>query len=460
MAKSLRVGLWAIGLISAIILPLITALGFRAAFESHVYKSTASELEADLRFMTRGLKLENGLITLVPKTLPDPRFEEPLSGLYWQIVDDKSKTTVRSGSLVTFTIALPQDDLPLNIVHRHIVLGPDGTELMVLERRIPEGVKGKQSWRFAVAIERDLLERQVHAIMSDTMPVFILLGLGLLVLTFIQGQILLGPLNQASRALSLVHAGLQERLTSTVPSELDDFARDFDALLDASERQAREARERAADLAHSLRTPLAVLMARADEIEIAGLSAAAASIRDIVGGLEHRATRDLARAHIHGPILGRLVELPLAPIINQIANALARSSATENLTWDVQVDADHKVKLDQSDLTELIGSLLDNARKWAKSRIKIATICDPSRLRIIIDDDGPGIEPHLRRMAISRGQKFDAHLSGTGLGLSIAQEIIQAYGGSLELSDGVLGGLRVTLNLPHASIGLHGARST
>ncbi|HCP65320.1 MAG TPA: hypothetical protein DIU09_12105 [Hyphomonadaceae bacterium] len=453
MVNSLRFGLWAVGIASAILLPLISALGFRTAFEHHVQHSSIAELEADLRFMTRGLKLENGVVVLVPKTLPDPRFEEPLSGLYWQIVDDKTQTIVRSGSLVTFTMKLPDDVLPLNTIHRHAVKGPDDVDLLLLERRIPEGVEGKHSWRFAVAIDRNLLKSQVDAIMLDTAPVFILLGFALLIITFVQGSMLMGPLNQASHALALVRAGRQERLTDMVPNELDTFARDFDALLDAGERQAREARERAADLAHSLRTPLAVLLARADEIEAAGQVGAAATIRDIVTGLEHRATRDLARANIHGPNLGRIVELQLTPIIHQITSALARTSTTENLTWDVQVDPAHKVRLDQSDLTELIGSLLDNARKWAKSRIKIATISDQTSLRILIEDDGPGIEPHQRRMALSRGQKFDANLSGTGLGLSIAQEIVQAYGGSLDLSDGLLGGLRVTLELPHTNFG-------
>ena len=448
MVNSLRFGLWTVGLISAVVLPLISAIGFRAAFEHHVHTSIIAELEADLRFMTRGLKLENGIVTLVPKTLPDPRFEEPLSGLYWQIVDDKSKTIVRSGSLVTFTMHLPDDVLPLNTVHRHAIKGPDAVDLLLLERRIPEGVEGKHSWRFAVAIDRDLLKRQVNEIMRDTAPVFVLLGVGLILLTFVQFRLLMGPLNQASRALAQVRSGRQERLTGMVPTELDAFARDFDALLDTGERQAREARERAADLAHSLRTPLAVLLARADEIEAAGQVNAATTIRDIVSGLEYRATRDLARANIHGPILGRIIEAPLAPIIHQVTSALARTSTTDNLTWDVQVDSEHKVKLDQSDLTELIGSLLDNARKWARSRIKISTISDQTSMRILIDDDGPGIEPHHRRMALARGQRFDANLSGTGLGLSIAQEIVQAYGGSHDLSDGLLGGLRVTISLP------------
>ena len=453
MVNSLRFGLWAIGIASAIILPLIVALGFRAAFQNHVQQATVAELEADLRFMTRGLKLEDGAVILVPKVLPDPRFEEPLSGVYWQIVDDKTKTIVRSGSLVTFTLALPDDVLPLNTVHRHVVKGPEGVDLLLLERRIPEGVEGKHSWRFAVAIDRSLLKGQVDAMMLDTSPVFFLLGLSLLIVTFIQGGMLMGPLRQASRALALVRAGRKERLSDIVPKELDTFARDFDALLDAGERQVREARQRAADLAHSLRTPMAVLLARADEIDAAGQAGAAATIRDIVTGLEHRATRDLALANIHGPNLGRLVEISLAPVIHQIASALGRTSGRENLTWDIQVAPEHKVRLDQSDLTELVGSLLDNARKWAKSRILIATVSDHASLRILIEDDGPGIEPHQRRLALSRGQKFDAALSGTGLGLSIAQEIVLAYGGSLDLSDGLLGGLRVTLELPQTNLG-------
>lgn len=444
---SLRLRLLLVGVAGALVLPLLAAAGLRAAFEHHVEAATTGELEADLRYLTRSLRLAGSAVLLEPVALPDPRFGEPLSGLYWQIEDDASGAVVRSGSLVTFTIRLPDDELPQGAIHRHELAGPDGARLLLLERRIPDGPDQKRGWRFAVAVDRALLDRQADAFLSDLVPVLLLLSAGLLGLSLVQGAITLAPLRRARTALAGVRAGRRSRLAGSFPQELDVIAQDFDALLDTAEAQARAARERAADLAHALRTPLAVLMARAAEAETAGQAAIAASIREIVAELDGRAARDLARASIQGPLPGRTTILPLAPAIGRIVGALSRTPGPRALSWTVEIDPAHAVRMEAGDLTELAGCLLDNAGKWAARQVRVASRTRDSRLILTVEDDGPGIAPHQRRIATARGTRLDPERSGTGLGLSIASEIARAYGGTLDLEDSTLGGLCVTVVL-------------
>ncbi|MCU0881205.1 MAG: HAMP domain-containing histidine kinase [Hyphomonadaceae bacterium] len=448
MILSLRLRLLLVGLFAAVTIPAFAAVGLRAAFEHHVTATHVGELEADLRYLTRSLRVEDGTVALAPVTLPDPRFSEPLSGLYWQIVDDATGANTRSGSLMTFMIDLPKDDLPLGTIHRHDLAGPDGSHLLLLERRIPDGPDRKRSWRFAVAIDRALLDNETDAFMADLLPVLLLLAAGLVGMSLAQTVIILAPLGKARAAFAGLKAGHNARLSGAFPPELGSIARDFDALLDTAERQARETRERAADLAHGLRTPLAVLMARAEEAEALGQGAMAASIREVVADLDQRAARDLARTHIHGPVPGRTTDLVLAPAIGRIVSALARSPLAAAITWEVEIDPAHQVRMDASDLTELVGSVLDNARKWARHKVRIASATNNGSMILTFEDDGCGIDPQHRRAALTRGIRLDCERSGTGLGLAIAQEIAQAYRGTLELHDSALGGLRVVVRLP------------
>lgn len=444
MTRSLRARFAWAGLVMTALVMLALGLVLQGLFERHVEREAEAQLEADLRYLSRGLLAGDGA-GKPPAPLPDPRFLESLSGLYWQVRDSRSGAIWRSPSLDGFTLPGEPAVLRQGELHRHILLGPEGAKMITLERRIGDGQGA--DFRVSVAIDRKVLGAAKLAFLWEFLPVLAGLAAGMLLACLVQGVIALHPIAQARAALGALRAGKRERLGGALPSELDGIARDFDALLEAQRQGARIARERAADLAHGLRTPLALLAARARELEARGEAEAARDLHELIAAMQARLGRELARAHIHGPphLGGRV---GLAPLGRRITQALARSPAGERLAWDVAVPEGLTLMGDEGDVLELLGSLLDNAGKWARGHVRIAAAAQPDGIEIRIEDDGPGIPPQDRRAALTRGGRLDPAVSGTGLGLAIAQDIVAAYRGTLQLEASELGGLCVRLKLP------------
>jgi len=444
VTRSLRARFAWAGLAMTALVMLAMGIILQGLFERHVEREAEAQLDADLRYLARSVfPAEGGPPRVVQ--LPDPRFQEPYSGLYWQLRDDRTGEVWRSPSLGGFTLALEPDALRPGELHRHILIGPEGGKMIVLERRIGEGAGA--DFRVVAAVDRKVLRAANRAFLWEFLPVLASLAAAMLLASLVQGMIALHPIARARQALRELRAGRRERLGGALPSELDGLAREFDAMLEAQRRGVRIARERASDLAHGLRTPLALLAARARDLEGRGESEAARELRDLAAAMEARITRELARAHIHGPpqLGGRVT---LAPLARRIAEALARSPAGERLDWAVEVPEALALTGDEGDVLELLGSLLDNAGKWAAGRVRLSAAQEPEGLLIRVEDDGPGIAPQDRRAALTRGVRLDAAVRGTGLGLAIAQDIVAAYGGTLSLEASDWGGLCVKIRLP------------
>jgi signal transduction histidine kinase len=284
---------------------------------------------------------------------------------------------------------------------------------------------------------------------------------GLLAAFALQGAIALWPIERARRALRDLREGRRDRLGRALPSELQGLAADFDALLEAQRQSALLARDRAADLAHGLRTPLALLGARARELRDRGEAEAAAAIEEVTSGIDARITRELARAQIRGPG-PRSGPVALAPAVGRIAGALARMASGGASTWRQEVPSELLAPVDEGDLLELLGALLENAAKWARSDVLVSAWTEDASVVLMIEDDGPGIPLQHRRAALTRGVRLDPQRSGTGLGLAIADDIVRAYGGDLRLEEAASGGLRVRVVLPirPAALPTAPARST
>ncbi len=444
MTRSLRARFAWAGLAMTAVVMLVLGLVLQGLFERHVEREAEAQLGADLRILGRVVATGEGVAARLPP-LPDPRFVEPYSGLYWQIRDERTGETWRSPSLGGFTLAMQPAPPRPGESHRVILRGPGGGKMIAMERQLGEAPGGYL--RAVVAVDRKVLRAANRAFLWEFLPVLGLLALAMLAASLVQGVIALWPIADARRALAALRAGQRERLSGALPAELDGLAQDFDALLEGQRRASRIARERAADLAHGLRTPLALLGARARELEARGEAEAAAELRELAATMEARLTRELARAHIHGPprLGGRVA---LAPLARRIADALARAPAGEGLAWEVAVPDGLTLTGDEGDLLELLGSLLDNAGKWARRRVRVAAELGAAGLVLKVEDDGPGIAPQDRRAALTRGVRLDPSVSGTGLGLAIAQDIVAAYGGTLELDSNEWGGLCVRITLP------------
>jgi signal transduction histidine kinase len=447
--RSLRLRFAAVALTTALVCGGSVGAAVQGMFERHIEREALAELDADLRFLARGVIASNGgMLSVEP--LPDPRFLEPFSGLYWQVQSDRLGVVLRSPSLAGAQIALPEDILQPNELHRHVVLGPEGGKMIVLERRLAETSGYAGAARVAVAIDRKVLEAANQAFVRDLLPALLAITAGLLAAFAVQGAVALHPIAKARAALDEIRTGRRGSLAGAVPSELSGVASDFDALLAAQRRQVAEARARAGDLAHGLRTPLAVLNARARDLRARGQDQTAAEIEAVTAGMEVRLGRELARVQIRGPRDG-MRGVDLRPVAERLARALARTRRGEELTWHVEAPDGLCVHLDEGDLNELLGALLENAAKWATRQVRVLATRDGSTIVLDIEDDGPGIPPQHRRAALTRGVRLDPTRSGTGLGLAIASDLVAAYRGELSLEDGRLGGLRVRVTLPAAS---------
>lgn len=447
--RSLRLRFAAVALTTALVCGGSVGAAVQGMFERHIEREALAELDADLRFLARGVIASNGRMLSV-EPLPDPRFLEPFSGLYWQVQSDRLGAVLRSPSLAGAQIALPEDILQPNELHRHVVLGPEGGKMIVLERRLAETSGYAGAARVAVAIDRKVLEAANQAFVRDLLPALLAITAGLLAAFAVQGAVALHPIAKARAALDEIRTGRRGSLAGAVPSELSGLASDFDALLGAQRRQVAEARARAGDLAHGLRTPLAVLNARARDLRARGQDQTAAEIEAVTAGMEVRLGRELARVQIRGPRDG-MRGVDLRPVAERLARALARTRRGEELTWHVEAPDGLCVHLDEGDLNELLGALLENAAKWATRQVRVLATRDGSTIVLDIEDDGPGIPPQHRRAALTRGVRLDPTRSGTGLGLAIASDLVAAYRGELSLEDGRLGGLRVRVTLPAAS---------
>jgi signal transduction histidine kinase len=447
--RSLRLRFAAVALTTALVCGGSVGAAVQGMFERHIEREALAELDADLRFLARGVIASNGgMLSVEP--LPDPRFLEPFSGLYWQVQSDRLGVVLRSPSLAGAQIALPEDILQPNELHRHVVLGPEGGKMIVLERRLAETSGYAGAARVAVAIDRKVLEAANQAFVRDLLPALLAITAGLLAAFAVQGAVALHPIAKARAALDEIRTGRRGSLAGAVPSELSGLASDFDALLAAQRRQVAEARARAGDLAHGLRTPLAVPNARARDLRARGQDQTAAEIEAVTAGMEVRLGRELARVQIRGPRDG-MRGVDLRPVAERLARALARTRRGEELTWHVEAPDGLCVHLDEGDLNELLGALLENAAKWATRQVRVLATRDGSTIVLDIEDDGPGIPPQHRRAALTRGVRLDPTRSGTGLGLAIASDLVAAYRGELSLEDGRLGGLRVRVTLPAAS---------
>jgi signal transduction histidine kinase len=223
---------------------------------------------------------------------------------------------------------------------------------------------------------------------------------------------------------------------------------DLNALLEDRERMVARALGKAGDLAHGLKTPLAVLTQEAARVDAAGSAELARAIALEVDRMRGQIDRHLAqaRAAVAGATPG--VTCLVAESVDGLVRTLRRLYADRGLQIDVQVPATLTVRGQRADLDEMLGNLLDNACKWARTRVAIAADISDARVAIVVDDDGPGLDPAKREIVLQRGVRADEALPGSGFGLAIVRDLAELAGGSIALEPSPLGGLRARLQLP------------
>lgn len=375
----------------------------------------------------------------------DPEFERPLSGRYWQITQPAG-APLRSRSLWDQTLKLPKASSSGAGVRRYIVRGPQDEELRVLERDII--LPGSDSvFRYAVAIDYAEVEGLVQPFVITLAWSLGVLGIGLVIGAMVQVRYGLRPLSRVRDALSAIRTGKTERLEGNFPTEVTPLADEINLLLDHIGQVVDRARTHVGNLAHALKTPLTVLTNEAgtDDSQLAG------TVRRQTDTMRRRVDHYLTRAQTAATagVIGARIDA--RPVIDDLARTLGKINRFRHLNIDVIVNGDiPSFRGDRQDLEEMAGNLMENACKWAASRVSVIADGVNGELRLAIEDDGPGLRADQRDQALARGGRLDETVQGSGLGLSIVQEISSLYGGSFALEDSALGGLRAVLTLPAA----------
>jgi signal transduction histidine kinase len=247
--------------------------------------------------------------------------------------------------------------------------------------------------------------------------------------------------------LTAVRAGQDRRVNGRYPAEVQPLVDDLNALLDDRESAVKRALATAGDLAHGLKTPLAVLAQEAERAGASGDSKLADGIAEQVERMRRQVDYHLARARVASGIT-RSARCPVAETAEGLVRTLLRLHAERSLDIRLNMPSALSVRAQREDVDEMLGNLLDNSCKWAKSCITLEAAAAGANVVIAVDDDGPGLASHLRTAVMQRGVRADEAAPGSGLGLAIVCDLAELYGGSISLDDSPLGGLRARLSLP------------
>lgn len=442
---SLRFRLVAGGAAALAVALIAAAFGLAFLFERHATRVVSDELEVVLRQLAGAVEIGPDGHLLLSVQPADPRFAAPLSGLYWQVGDSRGDV-LRSRSLWDTVLALP-DDRPLpSAVHQHRIAGPAGQRLLVTERmiRLPDRDQDRLV-RLAVAADRIRIEGPRAAFVADLLPALFLLGLLLAAATWVQIGLGLAPLAGIRRGIAAVRAGASRRLPTDVPTEVRPLVEEVNALLAAQEAAVERARGRAADLAHGLKTPLAALAADSRRLRERGQADIAANLEQLGEAMRRHIERELVRARLQGSARRVAGATPLLPVVDGVVATLARTPAGERVRFDIAVSADQTMPFNRTDLAEILGNLLDNAARHARTRVRVQAQGKGAVTALTVEDDGPGVPEAARDAVIHRGIRLD-QTPGTGLGLAIVQEVAEDYGWHLILATSPLGGLAATIS--------------
>lgn len=429
----------------------LTGLALERAFRNAALAAVQDRLQGQVYTLLAAAELRDGARLVMPRALPDGRFLSPDSGLYARVTDADGRVLWQSPSLLGFQIAYPITEVD-GVAEFAPVTASDSRGLYALAFSVQWEIGADESSHltFEVAETRDILASQVAHFRQSLWG---WLGAAALALLLVQGLVLrfgLAPLRRVAVELADIESGARQRLSANYPGELRTLTEGINAFIESGRGRLERSRHALAELAHSLKTPLAVLRSLldgdADREEIQR------TLTDQTARMHGTIDYQLQRAAASGPT-------PLAPAVN-VASAVARLTdslskvyAHKRLRVDTEIGQGIGFHGDEGDLIEILGNVLDNACKWAAERVRVrveqAADGSAGGLTLQIDDDGPGIPADKLDAVLTRGVRADTTTPGHGIGLAVVRDIVnEAYGGRITIGASDLGGAAVTIRIP------------
>ncbi len=434
---SLRLRLLVLSALAISLALALAGISFYLRFQQHVEKLMLQEFDAHFEQLASAVSFDDQGNLFIDTELSDPRFSKQFGGLYWQI-DPVGMPTLRSRSLWDELLTVPTPPSTEQEEHIHTLPGPNSTNLLALERAIeiekPDGTTTKAV--VTIGMDRSEVSNAISNFRGDMSIGFALLYLVLLGSSIFLIFFGLKPLQEIRNSLASIHQGKVQRLEGEYPLEVEGLVGELNTLLDNREQQVSRARHRAGNLAHGLKTPLTVLDVIAGDLDKKGKKVVADEIRQATRDMQQFVERELMRSRVAAN--QALASTLLAPIATRVAVAINKVTAGRIQPIEIEVDPGVSVPMDEGDLHELLGNLMENAAKYAKSRVMVQY----DEGVVSVSDDGPGV-PHSDFEKIAkRGVKLDQRKRGSGLGLAIVQDLADAYGATLAFARSDMGGLR------------------
>jgi len=438
---SLRSRLILAALVWVLLATILGGLALSASFRRTVADSFDQRAVSLLNTLIGTTEVaEDGTLSSA-RPLGDPQFDTVYSGWYW-LVSDGSRILLSSRSLWDLDLT-PNRPPPSATAAIRTLRDPQGRTLRVFEQTL--AFPGTDvPLTFMLTADGDALARELAEFNLLLWGSLAALGVGLVIAVVVQVSFGLRPVKQLADEVGSVRKGRTARLSPTGTRELDLLVDEVNTLIDHNRAHLKRARSNAGDLAHALKTPLAVLRSRLAE----GTPAEADEERELVHVMQRIIDRQLSRVAASGPRLGSSTSI--APAVAAVLKGMSKIYAERSLDLKSDVAPTLLFAGDDEDLEEMLGNLLDNACKWARSQVRVSAARTGATIVLTVEDDGPGMNDTQIALAIERGQRFDSSVPGSGLGLAIVSDLIELYGGRLRLARSDLGGLRVEVEVPGA----------
>lgn len=435
--------LWAV--VALIVISTIISTLFRQASE----RGFESLLSAHLFNLISSVGVTDEGVLEGSPNLGDLRFTVPESGWYWSVEPVVNVSGFLNSLSLTERIEPPtSDEVPFNTEFQrsYVTAGLAGETIEIFESEFVLDGENRVA-RFRVMGNRSELETDIAEFEQQLYIALVVFGVGMIAINAIAILIGLEPLRRVRGALAEIRAGTAQRLDGRFPAEIAPLADETNALIEGNRRIVERSRTQVGNLAHSLKTPLAVLT---NEARALG-GGKGTLIADQAAAMRQQVEHYLQRARMAAQRDTIVFRTPVGPALERMVRVMAKLHPEKDLELTLPDDAVIFAG-EREDLEEVVGNLLENAMKWGRSRVVVSVEAADDHggerhFTLSVDDDGPGIPEDLTREALQRGRRLDETKPGTGLGLSIVADVVKEYGGSLHLSRSGLGGLRASITL-------------
>ncbi|BCL68602.1 ATPase [Vibrio nigripulchritudo] len=422
-------------------LALVGAL-LLVVFEYYIQKRFDDAVQSQLHDLVAAAEVSpSGQLELLWQP-NSPRFNQPLSGWYWQILGSDNQVLLQSLSLYS--------DLPTPLTTFDGEQKYHWSEFEGPLQDLRAGIQtiqfshANQRLQFIVAGPVSNINEDVLAFAKPLVGILLLLAAVMGYSVFRQVRIILSPVRELSEEIAQIRQGKQSEIDRELPTELQDVVNELNSLLKHNSSILERSRLQASNLAHALKNPLSVLRNELQRLD----TNSAEVMAEQLDKLSQNAQTHLSRARLAGSMNHLASQTNIAESLSDILFSMELLYKTKQLDLSFRCHSDLYFKGDQHDLEEVLGNIIDNACKWSSNKVFVDVSAFEYEVTIQVDDDGPGISDENKNSVFKPGQRLDETTEGTGLGLHIVQDVVMLYGGSVSLHDSHLGGARFQIKLP------------